>query len=233
MTARGGAVEEEVEFVVEGAGSGGSTESGMNMRALRGAMGAVLGWAGRASRSAEGRGARAFVDWEEVRRRASRSRWASWRADGILFPACSQAYFSAFFAFCLSSSALKLSLSSDVYFAWNAERLRFRSTCSCFGAGVELVEESATDRGVSAPLQARGVSSPPPAPTMGVMLVPRHPRTRRPSGPGVMTCVNLRPASAIQALSCDSSASRYSCCVCVSSSPGKKSRAMMWESASV
>ena len=45
--------------------------------------------------------------------------------------------------------------------------------------------------------------------------------------------VNFLLAVAIQSLSFESSASRYSCLSCVSSSPGKKSRAMIWDSASV
>lgn len=55
---------------------------------------------------------------------------------------------------------------------------------------------------------------------------------RRVLAPGVG--VRIMSASfllelAIHSLSLDSNASRYSCLVCVSSNPGKKSRAMMWD----
>lgn len=48
-----------------------------------------------------------------------------------------------------------------------------------------------------------------------------------------MTCCSRRPALEIQIWSFESSASRYSCCVSLSSKPGKKSRAIIWDSASV
>jgi hypothetical protein len=50
--------------------------------------------------------------------------------------------------------------------------------------------------------------------------------------PGVgvrMTSVSFFLELAIHALSFDSRASKYSCLICVSSNPGKKSRAMMWD----
>ena len=48
-----------------------------------------------------------------------------------------------------------------------------------------------------------------------------------------MTCVKFLPASRIQSLFLLSNAVRYSCCASDSTRPGKKSRAMMCESASV
>ena len=62
---------------------------------------------------------------------------------------------------------------------------------------VEMEVVEVTDMGVS-PCQALGVSSPLPYRLdMGVMLVPLLPRNLRPSGPGVMTSLSLRPAVAI------------------------------------
>ena len=91
----------------------------------------------------------------------------------------------------------------------------------------------ATDKGVS-PAQPLGVSPPlPNRPELGVILVPLLPRSLLPSGPGVMTSVSFRPAAAIHSSSCESRAFRYSCCDSVSTKPGKKSRAMICESASV
>ena len=71
---------------------------------------------------------------------------------------------------------------------------------------IEVVE--VTDMGVS-PCQALGVSPPRPYRLdMGVMLVPLLPRNLRPSGPGVITSVSLRPAAAIHSWSWESSALR-------------------------
>lgn len=90
-----------------------------------------------------------------------------------------------------------------------------------------------TDMGVSPP-QPLGVSPPlPNSLEVGVILVPLFPRNLLPSGPGVMTSVSFRPAAAIHASSCESRAFRYSCWDSVSTSPGKKSRAMIFERASV
>ena len=73
---------------------------------------------------------------------------------------------------------------------------------------VEFEVIEATDMGVS-PCQALGVSPLRPyRPITGVMLVPRLPRNLRPSGPGVITSVSLRPAAAIHSWSCASSALR-------------------------
>ena len=67
---------------------------------------------------------------------------------------------------------------------------------STAGSVVDVV-----DIGVS-PCHSLGVSMPIPwSPLMGVMLVPLLPRSLRPSGPGVMTSVNLLPAAAIHSLS--------------------------------
>ena len=79
---------------------------------------------------------------------------------------------------------------------------------SGFSGSVRVNVVEVTDMGVS-PCQALGVSPPLPyRPVIGVMLVPRLPRNLRPSGPGVITSVSLRPAAAIHSWSCDSSASR-------------------------
>ena len=51
--------------------------------------------------------------------------------------------------------------------------------------------------------------------------------------PGVITWRRRRLALDIQAASLESRASRYSCCVCVSNRPGKKSLAMICDRASV
>lgn len=97
-------------------------------------------------------------------------------------------------------------MSSLVYFVWKALRDMFVST-SGFSGFVEVDVIEVTDMGVS-PCQAFGVSSPLPYRVIGVMLVPLLPRNLRPSGPGVITSVSLRPAAAIHPWSCDSSALR-------------------------
>lgn len=90
-----------------------------------------------------------------------------------------------------------------------------------------------TDMGVSPP-QPLGVSPPRPnRPVVGVILVPLLPRDLLPSGPGVITSVSFRPAAAIHSSSRESRAFKYSCCDSVSIKPGKKSRAMICERASV
>lgn len=90
-----------------------------------------------------------------------------------------------------------------------------------------------TDMGVSPP-QPFGVSPPlPNRAEAGVILVPLLPRSLLPSGPGVMTSVSFRPAAAIHSSSRASRAFRYSCCDSVSTKPGKKSRAMICDRASV
>ena len=74
------------------------------------------------------------------------------------------------------------------------------------GFAVEVVDM--TDMGVS-PCHALGVSPPRPyRPVIGVILIPLLPRILRPSGPGVITSVSLRPAAAIHPWSCESSAFR-------------------------
>ena len=104
---------------------------------------------------------------------------------------------------------------------------------SGFSGFVDVVAEmlGTVDRGVS-PCQAFGVSAALAA--VGVRrLVSRFLRSRQLSGPGVVTSVSFLPAAAIHSSSLDSKASRYSCFDCISSSPGKKSRAIICDSASV
>ena len=87
--------------------------------------------------------------------------------------------------------------------------------------------------GVSPP-QPCGVSPGRPGKCCGVLGTDAWSDFRRALDPGVgvrMTPANFFLELAIHALSFDSHASRYSCLICVSSKPGKKSRAIMWDKA--
>ena len=101
----------------------------------------------------------------------------------------------------------------------------FVSTFTVGTASVVVVMSDATDMGVFPP-NTPGVSETPD----GVCSdVPRLPFRL----PGVITWERRRLALAIHARSPESCASRYSCWVSISTSSGKKSRAMISEIASV
>ena len=107
----------------------------------------------------------------------------------------------------------------------------FTSTSGCSGAKWSPPASVTGVRPGVSPVHPFGVS-PPAVLLLGVKLVPL-PSLRLPSGPGVMTCVKFLPASRIQSRSSLSSAVKYSCWACDSNNPGKKSRAIMCDSASV
>lgn len=122
--------------------------------------------------------------------------------------------------------------------AWKADRERL--VVFVLGGVVVGGEEGVmgAGAGVVSPRKPRGVASGVSVLVRGVAVGKRVFRAAwaafdRVAGPGVMTCCSLAPASAIQAGSSASSAARYSRCVLLSSRPGKKSRAIISERASV